>query len=376
MTHESAAAPMQEWTVDGIPVEVRSAIERIRRSDDVVRVAVLPDVHVAGASCVGVAVATKQLLYPALVGQDVGCGLATVALDADAASLNALHERLLGTLMERVPIIRHRKQVAPDLPDVQGLTAASLRTLAAREGRLELGTLGRGNHFIEFERDGDDRLWLMVHSGSRVMGEAITAHHVQLAQRRSGGLVAHDLERDQGRAYLLDLEWARRYAAANRRAMIANVVASLRESLGVSADWATFVDCDHNHVEPVAIDGQTLLVHRKGASSALAGLTALIPGAMGRDSFHVEGRGVVASLHSSSHGAGRVMSRGRARRRIGRRVLDEDLAQVTVARSIRGRLAEESPSAYRDVHAVMRAQRELVRIRRVVRGFIVHRAVC
>ncbi|MBL9150437.1 MAG: RtcB family protein [Phycisphaerae bacterium] len=368
-------APMCAWTVDGIPADAKRALERIRRSDDVERVAVLPDVHVAGETCVGVAAATTRLLYPALVGQDIGCGLATIAFDAEATSLDGHRETLLRALLDAVPIIQHRSGEATlEHVDPTALSDRSLATLSRRDGAREFGTLGRGNHFVEFERDAEDRLWLLVHSGSRVMGEAITRLHVARAEPRRGGLVALDATTDAGAAYASDVAWARAFARESRRRMLLRVSSLVRASLGVAADDATHFDCDHNHVASVTVDGRALLVHRKGASSAALGEPALIPGAMGRESMHVTGRGVDASLHSSSHGAGRVMSRGRARHAIAPRALDASLASVTVARSIRGRLAEESAPAYRDIQAVMRAQRELVRTVRVVRGFVVHRA--
>jgi tRNA-splicing ligase RtcB len=372
---DAPLALMCAWTVDGIPADAKRSIERVRRSDDVTRVAVLPDVHVAGETCVGIAVATTRLLYPALVGQDIGCGLATIAFDADASSLEDRRETLLRALLDAIPIIQHRSDEATlEGLDPAALSDRSLATLARREGAREFGTLGRGNHFAEFERDADDRLWLLVHSGSRVMGEAITHLHVARGEVRRGGLTALDAATDAGTAYANDLAWARSYARASRRRMLVRVAALVQAHLGVAAVDSTSLDCDHNHVARVAIDGRTVLVHRKGASSAACDEPALIPGAMGRESMHVTGRGADASLHSSSHGAGRVMSRGRARHAIAARALDASLASVTVARSIRSRLAEESAPAYRDIQAVMRAQRDLVRTVRVVRGFVVHRA--
>lgn len=379
MAHPESLAPITAWTVDGIPADARRSLGRIARSEDVERIAVLPDVHVAGTSCVGCAVATKRLLYPALVGQDIGCGIATAAFDATASSLLPHAERLLETLLERVPIIRHRGSLAErptaPLPNVDDLSHPSLASAARRDGLRELGTLGRGNHFIEFQRDADDRLWLMVHSGSRVMGERITAHHGAIALRRRGGLPALDLDHEGGQAYLADVGWACRFARANRQAMVEAVSDAIGARFGLRIDPTSLVDCDHNHVRIETLEGERRLVHRKGASPAHADAVGLIPGAMGRDSFHVSGRGVAASLHSSSHGAGRVMSRGRARHAFDQRTLRRSLADVTVARGIAPRLAEELPEAYRDIHAVMRAQRALVRIERVVRGFVVHKGV-
>ncbi len=377
--NRDSPAPIAAWTVDGIPADAKRPIERIARSEDVVRIAVLPDVHVAGASCVGCAVATTRLIYPALVGQDIGCGIATVAFDAGATSLVPRSEQLLNVLLEAVPIIRHSGALGDrptgSLPDVADLSHPPLAAIARRDGLRELGTLGRGNHFIEFQRDADDRLWLMVHSGSRIMGERITAHHGASAIRRRGGLPALDLDESSGQAYLADLRWAIEFARANRRAMLDAVGSAMFARFGLWPDPATMADCDHNHVRLESIAGQTLLVHRKGAGPAHADAIGLIPGAMGRDSFHVRGRGHEASLHSSSHGAGRVMSRGRARHAFDRRTTTRSLSDVTVAPGIAHRLVEELPDAYREIHAVMRAQRELVRIERVVRGFVVHKGV-
>lgn len=160
------------------------------------------------------------------------------------------------------------------------------------------------------------------------------------------------------------MAWARAYAEQNRAAIMAQVEAALRSVLGATGQAETLIDVDHNHVQRQPVDGGPAWVHRKGAQSAAVGQLGLIPGSMGSASYHVSGRGCEAALSSSSHGAGRRMSRTEARRLVSKRQLTRDLRGVWFDHRRLGRLREEAPSAYKDIDAVMRAQRELVRITR------------
>jgi tRNA-splicing ligase RtcB len=200
-----------------------------------------------------------------------------------------------------------------------GLSHGALERLKRRDGRVQLGTLGRGNHFLEFQSDADGRLWLMVHSGSRGMGQAITGHHVGLgkAASSSGRLQAFEADSPAGAAYLADAAWAQRYAEQNRLAMICAVGELVEELFGFGIDWDSLIHANHNHVRQETHFGQTWWVHRKGALPAGDGVAGVIPGSMGSASFHVEGRGCPDSLCSSSHGAGRAKSRTEAARSIG-----------------------------------------------------------
>lgn len=226
-----------------------------------------------------------------------------------------------------------------------------------------LGWSARGNHFIELQRDDGGRLWAMVHSGSRGVGQAITEHHLARASPTGlGGLVE-----DAAQAYLSDVEWALGYARANRRWLLAAVAAAVERALGAAAVESSFVDCEHNHARPEVHFGQTLLVHRKGAMPAANGDPGVIPGSMGTCSYHVEGRGLPEALCSSSHGAGRQLPRAVARRRIAPARLRRELRGVYFDAAAAKGLVAEAPSAYKDIGAVMRAQRDLVRIVRVVR---------
>jgi tRNA-splicing ligase RtcB len=364
------------WLAEPMPRDVRQAVERVARAEDVQRIAVMPDVHLAESVCIGLVVATDRLVYPQAVGSDIGCGMAAAAFEVEATCVAdaAVAQRVLREIGERVPVMRQRSlggaaELVGDL-DPNLLSDAGLMRAARREGRVEMGTLGRGNHFIELQADADDRLWLMVHSGSRVMGQAIAGHHRARAVRARGGLVHLDTASEAGQAYLNDMRWALRYAAANRRAMIEAVAGVLKEEIGAARDDASVVDASHNHVRGEVHGGRDLLVHRKGASPAAAGERGVIPGSMGTPSYHVVGRGCEEAMRSSSHGAGRAMSRGDAARTVSVRELERQVRGVHIDRRAIARLTDEAPSAYKDVHAVMRAQRELVRIERELRPVV------
>jgi tRNA-splicing ligase RtcB len=368
------AKPVQidTWLAEPLPADVAAALERLARADDVRRIAVMPDVHLAGDVCIGTVVATTRLIYPAAVGGDIGCGVAAARFDCDAALLDdeRVAAQLLGGLYAAVPTLHHPVARAPALPEslvARRLSHPQLERLKERQGRLELGTLGRGNHFLELQADDAGRLWLMVHSGSRIMGKAIRDHHLRDATELHKGLHGLDAEDERGRAYLHDLQWARDYAEVNRRRMIDAVATLMRERFGVALCEESMIACDHNHVRRESHDGAALWVHRKGAIAAGIDDVGIIPGSMGTASFHVAGRGLPRALASSAHGAGRALPRGDARRQISTRALLRQLDGVWFDHRRAAALCEEAPAAYKDIQAVMRAQRELVRITRTLR---------
>jgi tRNA-splicing ligase RtcB len=381
-----AGEKVRTWLSEPLPAEVKKAVERLARAQDVQRLAVMPDVHLAEGVCVGSVVATSHLIYPQAVGGDIGCGMAAMAFDAEADLLRRDDTALavLGVLREAVPIMRHpSREAAPPLPveltdpEVAGLALSDGTLISAsnREGRVEFGTLGRGNHFLEFQADGDGRLWLMIHSGSRHMGQAITELHSRHGARAAGGLWFLDAETAGGQAYLRDLAWARAYAGANRQQMMTAVAATINRLLTVQADWKSLFTCDHDHVQSEEHFAQKLWVHRKGAAPAAEGQLGIIPGSMGTHSFHVLGRGCEDALCSSSHGAGRRLSRDQARRHVTVRELVEQMTEVRFDERLAVNLREEAPSAYKDVDAVMRAQRDLTRIVRRLQPVLVYKGV-
>jgi tRNA-splicing ligase RtcB len=241
------------------------------------------------------------------------------------------------------------------------LSTSKLEHLRERQGPRQHGTLGGGNHFIELDRDSAGRLWAMVHSGSRGVGAAIFAHHLRVAELAEGaGLAGLDARRPEGGAYLGDLALAVELARANRRWMMDRVTEIIAETTGGQAEAEECIDVVHNFIRPELHEGRPLLVHRKGATTAGAGELAVIPGSMGTASYVVRGLGEPRSYASCSHGAGRVMSRTEAHRRVTIKDLERSMRGVVYDPRRAPGLIEEAPAAYRDIREVLEDQADLV----------------
>lgn len=369
---EADLAPMYSWQVGPLGQDVTDALRRLRRAPDVRHLAVMPDVHLAEDVCVGVALGTGASLYPQAVGGDIGCGMLAAPFDIEAAVLDvpATAGRVLAQLAERIPARRRvRRQLIamPEPLQAATLSDSSLQRLWHEVGALEHATLGSGNHFIELQSDETGRLWLMVHSGSRGLGPAIRDHHLRQALAVGSGLKALPAQEETGAAYLHDALWARRYADSNRHGLALLVEEVVLAVCGGHLMWAEAIRTDHNHVERETHAAGELWVHRKGAMPAHADLPGVLPGSMGTASYHVSGRGCPAALCSSAHGAGRILSRSEARRRISAGQLQQQMQGVWYDHRKAAQLRDEAPGAYKDIRAVARAQHDLVRIVRVLR---------
>lgn len=360
--------------------DVSEAIERLRRATDVQQIAVMPDVHLAADVCIGVVVATSHLIYPQAVGGDIGCGMLAIALDVEATVLEdpGIAARVLAALGRAVPARRRNRRSTIAQPDdvaTMTLSQTSLEATRRNAGAIEFATLGSGNHFIELQADEDGRLWLMVHSGSRALGQAIRDNHLARAQPVGQGLRALDAGSHAGAEYLHDASCARRFADASRRAMAAQVGIVVATTLNARLCWETVITTDHNHVSLEHYGRRALWVHRKGAMPARRGESGVLPGSMGSASFHVEGRGHEEALCSSAHGAGRALSRTVARRHVTARDLRRQMDGVWYDDRLSERLRDEAPSAYKDVRSVLRAQKELIKVTRVLRPVLNYKGV-
>lgn len=364
-------ATLHAWLTAPIRPDVSEAIERLRHAPDIQHVAVMPDVHLASDICVGVATGTTHLLYPQAVGGDIGCGMLAVASSLDASALRdaARAGKVLAALGRGIPARRrNRRELIPQPAALneRTLSHTALEAVRRGEGELEFATLGSGNHFIELQSDEDERLWLMIHSGSRALGQAIHAHHLARGQPAAPRLRAIDDASDAGAAYLQDADYARCYADASRRAMAEAVGRVLNAAL----DWDTAITTDHNHVFREVHAGRDLWVHRKGAARAQLSELGVLPGSMGTLSFHIEGRGHPPALCSSAHGAGRALSRTEARARVTTHDLHRQMEGVWYDFRLAGQLRDEAPAAYKDIRAVLRAQKELVKVVRTLRPIL------
>lgn len=369
---EPSLAPIRTWLAEPMNHDVSEAIERLRRAPDVQQIAVMPDVHLAADVCVGVVVATSHMIYPQAVGGDIGCGMLAVGFDIEATALidPGIAGRVLGGLGRAVPARRRNRREAIATPSEvtkATLSHPSLEAVRRNEGLIEFATLGSGNHFIELQSDEEGRLWLMVHSGSRGIGPAIRDHHLAQGEDVGGGLKVLDATGDQGAKYLSDAAWARRFAAASRRAMAEQVGTVIEAVVGARLSWETVITTDHNHVSLERHEERECWVHRKGAMPARLGQGGVLPGSMGSSSFHVEGRGHEAALCSSAHGAGRALSRAAARAKVTDREFRRQMQGVWYDYRLSDKLRDEAPAAYKDVKAVLRAQQDLVKVTRVLR---------
>ena len=367
--------PISMWVTAPLGHEVAEALGRLQRAPDVQQIAVMPDVHLANDICVGVVLATSRLIYPQAVGGDIGCGMLAVTTNSTAESLRdpKAAGQILAGFAKAIPSRRRNRQAIVAQPhdlDSIDLSNARLESIRRSEGAVEFATLGSGNHFLELQADEEDRLWLMIHSGSRALGQAIRDHHLSGARVVGGRFRALDADSEQGAAYLHNLDWARRYAAASRRAMAAEAERVIQDAIGARLLWETSIATDHNHVALEQHDPGKFWVHRKGAMALQAGELGVLPGSMGTLSFHVEGRGCEEALNSSAHGAGRAMSRSEAARKVSRAELQRQMKGIWFDWRLADAIRDEAPSAYKDIRTVLKAQHDLVKVRRTLKPLL------
>jgi len=373
--------PVAVWSPDkALPPGVEDDLRHICASPDVRYIAVMPDIHRGKHIPNGLVLGTYRMIYPEAVGADVGCGVLAARLAVDPSALDSVRtlKDILRDFMRRVPVLkrtRHHPALAlpADLAS-ESLSTASLDKEKVRDGLLQLGTLGRGNHFLEVQVTATGEAWIMIHTGSRGLGQAVFAHHARSASSADTKLLVLDSETAAGRAYLADIGWALRYASANRQAILNACDEALRVRLGFGVEPSTVIDVPHNFLRSEEHFGERFWVHRKSALSAASGELTLVPGSMAGPSFHVTGRGCPESLDSCAHGAGRRMSRSEARREVTATSLRRQMKGVTFDERAESVLVEEAPEAYKDPRAVMRAQRDLVKTMRQLKPVINYKA--
>ncbi|MBF0501445.1 MAG: RtcB family protein [Candidatus Riflebacteria bacterium] len=367
-------APVHMWIADSLSSEARDNIDRLAKTEGVFHIAIMPDVHLANEVCVGSVIATEGIILPGAIGGDIGCGMAAIGFNGDSSVLSDKNAatQVMSQLYARIPAIRHSRRFVPIIPQNcdRPLSFADGTRMLDKDGRLEFATLGSGNHFLEFQAGEDGRLWIMVHTGSRAMGQAIAAHHLKNTIKTSTGFKYLDADSDEGKEFLMDMEWAVAYAKASRRAIIFACVEIMKRLFGLASDATTILDCVHNFLGREDVSGRQVWVHRKGAISVRDGEIGVVPGSMGTPSFHVTGRNCEAALFSSAHGAGRCRSRSEARRSISDRQFLKSMQGIWFDHRRAQQLLDEAPGAYKDIIAVMRAQNDLVRTERKLRPIL------
>lgn len=347
-------------------------------------VAAMPDVHHGIGATVGSVIPTKQAIIPAAVGVDIGCGMNAVRLTLNAADLPDNLARLRRAVEARVPVgfnqhdsdkVRgsaHERQARTLEGRLDNIVAKhsgvmKMQRQFARTWACQLGTLGGGNHFIELCLDEEQRVWVMLHSGSRGIGNVLGRYFIEAARkdmrRHQVNLPDRDLAYFSEGSDLFDdyveaVDWAQDYALLNRSMMMKLVLDALAPHLPTFKIDGEAINCHHNYVAVEHHFGEKLFITRKGAISAREGQLGIIPGSMGAKSYIVRGKGNPESFNSCAHGAGRRMSRTEAKRRFNR----FDLAKQTEGVECRkdGGVVDEIPAAYKDIDVVMANQSDLV----------------
>lgn len=387
---QDGGVPIKSWT-KGVPFEeeARSQLKNISRLPFIHKwVAAMPDVHLGKGATIGSVVPTVGAVIPAAVGVDIGCGMMAVKTSLTAADLPDSLSAIRTAIEAAVPHGRSARargsrdkgawgNVPDDVLAAWTPLAAQFDHLTAKHKVLKntnninhLGTLGTGNHFVEVCLDEHGNVWLMLHSGSRGVGNRIGTHFIEMAKK--------DMERwhiqlpDSNLAYLPEgsdhfdqyveaVEWAQSFARINREVMMVRVVAAVKKAL--KRDFKArmeAVNCHHNYVSREHHYGKDVLVTRKGAVRARQGEMGIIPGSMGAKSFIVRGLGNEESFCSCSHGAGRVMSRTKAKQLVS--LEEHKLATADVECRKDMGVIDETPSAYKPIEQVMAAQKDLVEI--------------
>jgi tRNA-splicing ligase RtcB len=385
---ETGHVPIKAW-VHGVGVEDQARRQLINTASLPIvfhHVAAMPDVHFGMGATVGSVVPTEGAIIPAAVGVDIGCGMVAVETTLPAAQLPDSLARLRSQIEKAVPHGRTANGGRGDRGAWSKLPATTDRAwktlgkdfeqIIAKHPRIRggndvnhLGTLGTGNHFIEVCLDEADHVWFMLHSGSRGVGNRIGQYFIELAKQD----MKHHVKNlpDQDLAYLREgtrhfddyveaVGWAQRYAMTNRQLMMDAVIAAAKKELPPFTLGEHAVNCHHNYVEREHHFGHDVFVTRKGAVRAGVGDLGIIPGSMGARSYIVRGKGNPESFCSCSHGAGRAMSRGEAKRRF--TVEDHERATAGIECRKDEGVIDETPMAYKPIDKVMAAQEDLVEV--------------
>lgn len=388
---EGGKVPIKAWT-NGVQVEdqAKQQLVNLAQMPFIFKhVAAMPDVHWGMGATVGSVIATRGAIIPAAVGVDIGCGMAAQRTSLAASDLPDNLAALRSEIERRIPHGRTNNgregdrgawENSPEIvlgvaenlsDDLKAITIKHPR-LHNSAGRLhkQLGTLGTGNHFVEVCLDEEQRVWVMLHSGSRGIGNAIGTYFIEKAKEdmRRWFINLPDMDlaylpqgSDLFKDYCEAVEWAQGFALSNRNLMMDAALSALRAIIEKPFRCdETAVNCHHNYVTWEHHFGENVMITRKGAVNAREGVMGIIPGSMGAKSFIVRGKGNPESFHSCSHGAGRAMSRNAAKKRF----TLEDHAKATQGVECRKDedVLDETPGAYKDIDAVMAAQSDLVDI--------------
>lgn len=348
-------------------------------------VAVMPDVHLGKGATVGSVIATEGAIIPAAVGVDIGCGMIAVRTKFTAKDLPENLDETRKGIERRIPLGAGKgngdisASAAKRIIDLELKTASSDLDKVDHRWRTALGTLGSGNHFIELCLDETDQVWVVLHSGSRGIGNQLAQRHIKIAQKLMDNFHISLVDRDlaylpegtsEFNSYIADLMWAQHFALLNRDEMMDRILTELsylfyKENGHQSEIETERINCHHNFTQKEYHMGKSVWLTRKGAIQMRTGMKGVIPGSMGTRSYIVSGLENPVSFHSAPHGAGRRFSRTEARRRFTMEDFDKAMVGISHRRSVE--LIDELPGAYKDIDEVMENSKELVKIEHTLR---------
>jgi tRNA-splicing ligase RtcB len=376
---DQGARPIKIWT-DEVEESALTQLKNLSRLPFIASngVACMPDVHAGIGSTVGTVIATEKAVIPAAVGVDIGCGMNALRLSLKASDLPDNLKPLRDEIERRVPLgVGGAHDDSTDIGELNGMIWKTIihpifkgdHNRFHEKAASQIGSLGSGNHFIEVCIDESQDVWIMLHSGSRGIGNMIGTHYIAKAKRQmeqffitlpDDNLAYFPEDTEDFDDYMHAVGWAQNYALENRRRMMLQVVTAMREMLPAFTITQEAINCHHNYVEKEHHFGRNMWVTRKGAIRARAGDLGIIPGSMGQRSYIVRGKGDLQSYCSCSHGAGRVMSRAEAKRRFS---LVDLIAQTegVECRKDEG-VIDEIPASYKDIDQVMANQTDLVEV--------------
>jgi tRNA-splicing ligase RtcB len=370
-----AKADIFAWVNHSLSTDEHNMLRNVSRLPCLFKhVALMPDAHLGIGSMVGSVIATKDAVIPATVGVDIGCGMAAIKTPFKSSILDGKLKDLRHQIERTIPVgFNEHKDSIDESNEWKGWKSFSdlHGKVQHRKSKAmkQLGTLGGGNHFVEVCLDTDDNVWLMLHSGSRNIGNEIASRHIETAKQlhRLSELPDPNLAyfiqgTEEFKNYWRDLEWAQSYAMKNREIMMKRLLAQFNRMFnnGDAFEPEVTVNCHHNYVSLEHHFGEDVYITRKGAINAETGRYGIIPGSMGAKSFIIKGLGAPESFNSCSHGAGRKMSRTAAKKAFSREDLERQTAGVECRKD--AGVIDEIPSAYKDIDEVMRNQRDLVEV--------------
>lgn len=340
-------------------------------------IAIMPDSHQGYGMPIGGVLATKDVIIPNAVGVDIGCGMCAIKTSLTDIDIETL-KKIMSAIRKTIPLgfNKHKEKQDIDLmPNVDNLYSKIENSIIKREfknAQKSLGTLGGGNHFIEIQKGNDSNIWIMIHSGSRNLGKQVAEYYNKLAIKlnkkwhssipKEWQLAFLPIDSEEGQSYLREMQYCVDYALANRKLMM-DRIKNIISNIFIQIEFDNMINIAHNYATMEHHFNKNVMIHRKGATKAYKNQIGIIPGSQGTSSYIVKGKGNIESFMSCSHGAGRMMSRKKARENLNIGLEKNKLDSMNIIHSIRSEKdLDEAPGAYKDISIVMNNQLDLVDI--------------